>query len=119
MAVEIVDVLEVVDVNEAERERLTAPFRFADPLAQDGLVGAVIAKPGQVVGERVTRGNVRAERTPLVERQREKRTRQKDEQPLVHHPEVGCERGEEDHGPNQRQSQPGASQRRPEQEQPS
>ena len=50
MTVAVVDLLEVVDVDQAERERPAVALTFGDPLSQGSLVGAVVAQPGQIVG---------------------------------------------------------------------
>ena len=98
MAEEVVDALEVVDVDEAEAEGAAVSLRL-DQLALEPLVEvAMVAEPGQRIGQCELH---RAERTvgrALVERDREQRAdegRREQGRALPEHDEHECRRGHE------------------------
>ncbi len=73
VAEEVVDALEIVDVHEAETEWALVPLRV-DQLALETIVEvAVVAEPGQRIGQRELHRAERAIGRALVERDREQR----------------------------------------------
>ena len=97
MAVAVVAALELVHVDEAERHLAARLLRPLERLAQAALVGAVVAEPGEAVGERVARRHAGGEGGALVEREREERAGEEDEEPRVGRPERRGQGGEEGH----------------------
>ena len=73
MAEAVVDPLEVVDVDEAEAERVALRARVGDLALEPVVEVAVVAEPGQRVGEREPHRAQLAEGRALVERDREQR----------------------------------------------
>jgi hypothetical protein len=83
----VVDLLEVVDVDQAERDGMAELLRV-DQLALEALVEvAVVAEPRERVREREPHGAQRAEGRALVERDREQRPDESDREGRRAHPE--------------------------------
>ena len=78
MAVAVVDALEVVDVDEAEAERIAGALRRRERTLQALVEVTVVSEPGERVGERKLHGLERGERRSLVERDREQRADERD-----------------------------------------
>ena len=97
VAVAVVAALELVHVDEAERHLTARLLRPLERLAQAALVRAVVAQPGEAVGERVARRDAGGERGALVEREGEERPGEEDEEPRVGRPERRRQGGEEGH----------------------
>ena len=73
MAEAVVDLLEVVDVHEAEAERVALRLRVGELALEPVVEVAVVAEPGERVGERQPHRAQLAEGRALVERDREQR----------------------------------------------
>ena len=74
MAVTVVDPLEVVDVDQADAERIALLGRVGELALEPVVEMAVVAEPRQRVGQREPHRTQLAERRTLVERDREQRT---------------------------------------------
>jgi hypothetical protein len=78
MAEAVVDLLEVVDVDEAQRQRSSLSLRVAQLALKTLVKVAVIAQTGERIGEGETHRAQRAVRRPLVEGDCEQRSHERD-----------------------------------------
>jgi hypothetical protein len=74
MSVAVVDPLEIVDIEEAERERKALIPRPVEIVLEPPLEVAVVAEPGERIGERQAHRPERAMHRALVERDGDERT---------------------------------------------
>ena len=95
MTVGVVDLLEVVDVDEAEADELSTLERRVQRRGETELVGTVVADQREAVGVRVACRATGCERRALVERDREERSGHEHEEARIGRPERCSKRGEE------------------------
>ena len=101
VAVPVVDLLEVVDVEQAERERDASLLRLVEVVLEALVEVAVVAEPGQRVGERQAHRLQRAVHRALVERDGDERAderRGEERRPLPEDGQHEADRGHDREG---------------------
>jgi hypothetical protein len=97
MAMAVVELLEVVDVEEAQSDRGAVVDGVLQRVSEILLVRAVIPEASQAVRSGCAQRHLGAEGVALEQREREQRSGEQDEQRRPHRPQRDRERGDERH----------------------